>query len=494
MWQSHMRASSFQKRPTTISLCVALAIATNLFGCASFSSDGGMSVPAEVAARELHKEAIAIRTESDALSAHSQVEHLLKRPLTADTAVQIALLNNPGLQAAYNELGIVEAEMVRASLPPNPSFSFSRIAGPLEYDIEAAIAADVLALATLPARAEIAVDRFRSAQLKAAEETLRTGMEARRSYYRAVAARELADFLAEAKSAAEATAKLTSQLGETGAMNKLDLARSQVFQTETHAQFAAAQAQAATEREKLIRSLGLSGGDLDFKILKALPTLPRRLPALPNVEQNAVSRRIDLQIARIDLDVLAKSYGLTNATRFVNLLHLSGLYKDEMENVPREKVDFKDFGPGLTIEIPIFDLGEVRVREAEQIYMQALNRLAEKAVNVRSQAREAYRSYRLSYEIASEYERKILPLRKIISDETLLRYNGMLVDVFTLLAEARQRILSSIAAIEAKRNFWIAKANLQAAIIGGDDARPIDGKPETNARVEGQMASGGDRP
>jgi len=157
-------------------------------------------------------------------------------------------------------------------------------------------------------------------------------------------------------------------------------------------------------------------------------------------------------IARIELEALAKSYGLTNATRFVNLFQLSGIYKDTRESFGTENVQFRDFGPGATVEIPIFDLGEVRVRQAEQTYMLALNRLAEKAVNVRSQAREAYRTYRSTYDIASHYQREILPLRKIISDETLLRYNGMLVDVFTLLAEARQRILSTVAAIQAKRD------------------------------------------
>src|SRR5205807_6129199 len=118
-------------------------------------------------------------------------------------------------------------------------------------------------------------------------------------------------------------------------------------------------------------------------------------------------------------------------------------------------------------------LSEVRVRQAEQTYMLALNRMAEKAVNVRSQARDTYRTYRSAYDIASHYQREILPLRKIISDETLLRYNGMLIDVFTLLAEARQRILSTVTAIKAKRDFWIAKTDLQVAIVGGG-ARSMD--------------------
>jgi outer membrane protein TolC len=483
----------------TVQLGVPMAIAAALFGCANFSPDGGMSVAAGIAAQELEKDTVAIRTPEDATSARTRVADLLRRPLTADAAVQIALLNNRGLQAAYNELGIAEAAMVQASLPPNPSFSFSRISGSLESELEATVASNILALATLPARAEIAADRFRAAQLGAAEETLRVAAETRRNYYRAVAAQELVGFLTQANAAAETAAKLAGKLGETGAMNKLDQARDQVFYAEVAAELAAARQQAASEREQLVRSLGLWGGDLGFKLPNTVPALPQHPRTLPTVEQDAISRRVDLQIARIELEALAKSYGLTNATRFVNLLQLSGIYKDTRESVGTENVQFRDFGPGATIEIPIFDLGEVRVRQAEQTYMLALNRLAEKAVNVRSEARDAYRTYRSTYDIASHYQREILPLRKIISDETLLRYNGMLIDVFTLLAEARQRILSTVAAIEAKRDFWVAKTDLQVAIVGGGGARSMDAgtkaKTIADTGVDSQMTNNtGDRP
>lgn len=477
----------------------ATALAAALCGCASFSPDGGISVAANIAGQELKKDTVAIRTPEDAISARARVEHLLKRDLSADTAVQIALINNRGLQAAYNELGIAEAMMVKTTLPPNPSFSFSRISSSLESELEGTIAADILALATLPARAEIAADRFRVAQLRAAEETLRVAADTRRNYYRAVAARELVGLLTQANVAAKAVAKLATQLGETGAMNKLDQARDQVFYAELTAQLTSARQRASAERERLIRSLGFWGGDLDFTLPNALPPLPSHPWTLPAVEQDAISRRIDLQIARLELEALAKSYGLTNATRFVNLFQLAGIYKDTRESVGTESVQFRDFGPGATVEIPIFDFGEVRVREAGEIYSRAMNRLAEKAVNVRSEARDAYRVYRSAYDIASHYQREILPLRKIISDETLLRYNAMLIDVFTLIEEARRRILTTATAIEAKRDFWIARTDLQVATTGGGEARPVDEISKTGAineaGVDNQMGnSNGARP
>jgi outer membrane protein TolC len=115
----------------------------------------------------------------------------------------------------------------------------------------------------------------------------------------------------------------------------------------------------------------------------------------------------------------------------------------------------------------VFDFGEARVREAEQTYMQAVNRLAQKAVNVRSEAREVYRSYRNSYDIATRYQRDVLPLRKAISDELMLRYGAMQIDVFTLLAEAQQKLAVNAAAIDATRDFWLASAELSAVIVGG---------------------------
>lgn len=465
---------------------IAFCLLTLLPGCQTFSPDGGMDIVAAIAGRELSKDVVALSNAPAAEAARARVDALLRRPLTADAAVQVALLNNRGLQASYNELGLAEAAMVQASRPPNPTFSVERLSGPAEIEIERRIVANVLALATLPTRAEIAADRFRQAQLRAAEETLRVAAETRRAYYNTVAARDLAGFLVQAKSAAETATKLAHRLGETGAVNKLDQAREQVFYAEITAQLASARQRAASERERLVRQLGLWGRDLDFKLPDALPALPRRVQGLPAIETDAVRRRVDLQIARLELDALAKSYGLTNATRFVNLLEVAGISKTVKE---RETGEHKhDRGFEIEFQVPLFDFGEVRARQAEQSYMQAVNRLTEKAINVRSEARDAYRTYRSRYDIASHYRNEILPLRKIISDETLLRYNAMMLDVFGLLAEARQRITATAAAIEARRDFWLASVDLTTAVVGGGVASPAteDAKMTASANESGK--------
>jgi outer membrane protein TolC len=135
------------------------------------------------------------------------------------------------------------------------------------------------------------------------------------------------------------------------------------------------------------------------------------------------------------------------------------------------------------VQIPFFDFGATRVREAEETYMQAVNRLAEMAVNARSQARQAYQAYRSSFDLAAHYRNQVLPLRKTISDEMVLRYNAMMVDVFALLTEARQRVGSSTSGVEAERDFWLASVDLDAAILGGGVSPPPEGS--TAARAPG---------
>ena len=303
LWSA--RAFRFGKAPTEAfrrpterhkrsALMATALLTTALAGCASFSPDAGMGAVNSVAAPEIGHSAIKIDSDEVAAEASTQTLRLLKSPLSAETAVQVALLNNKGLQAAYNYLGIAEAIMVKASLPPNPTFSLSRISTPVELDIERRIVADILALATLPARAEIAVERFREAQLRAALATLRVAAETRRSYYQAVAAAQAVASLTQAASAADTAAKLAAELSKTGAMNKIDREREDAFHAEVAIQLAAARQRAAREGERFTRAIGLVAGGRDFTLPQALPALPRHLPTLLAVETEALRRRVDL--------------------------------------------------------------------------------------------------------------------------------------------------------------------------------------------------------
>ncbi|MDI4236529.1 TolC family protein [Bradyrhizobium sp. Arg237L] len=460
-----------------------LLAATVLSGCASFSPDSGFAVVSAVTATAGGKEAAFVRSSDDAERVEATVRQLLSRTLTADAAVKVALLNNKGLQAAYNELALAEADMVEQSLPPNPTFAVSRISGNGASEIERQVVGDILALATLPLRSDIARERFRRAQLKAALETLRLAADVRRAYFRAVASNEMSVLLTDAKSTAESTAQLAKKLGETGSLNKLDQAREQVFYAETTADLAAVRQESASARERLARLMGLWGAELTFRIPDKLPPLPRRPQTLPYIEVDAVSHRLDLQIARMELVALAKSLDLTTATRFVTLLDLAGI--DRRTRDP-EGPPFRERGFDVQFQIPVWDGGEVRVRQVSEIYNQAFNRLTEKAVNVRSEARDAYRVYRSTYDIATHYQREVLPLRQIITEEMQLRFSSMQVDVFALLIEVRQRLASLRAAIEAKRGFFLAQADLRNVVNAGG---PVSGGESGSTRTA--QAAGG---
>ncbi len=451
-----------------------------------------MGIVEAAAAAELGKEVVKLDDPAKEAHAAERVKQLLKQRLTAPTAVQIALLNNRGLQVAYNELGISEAQMVEASLPPAPTLAVGRMVWSGAFEIERQIIQNVLGLITLPRRREIAEARYQQAQARAVEATLRTAAQASRTFYRAVASNDSVKFLGEAQASAKTVSELAKRLGETGAMTKLNQAREHVFYADISGQLAGARLQQRVNRERLIRALGLWGMETALRLPDKIASPPSAPRTLAWVEREAVARRVDLAIARMEIDVLAKELGLTRKTRFINALEVAGISSYEKETRTEDGVTeiekTRKRGFDIDFQIPIYDFGEARVRLAEQTYMRAVNRLVEQAVNVRSEAREAYQSYRGAYDIARHYDREVLPLRKIISEEILLNYNAMIRDLFELLADARARILANVQAIEAKRDFWLASVELQTAIVGGRGGGEASQAPRPMAAGGGEAA------
>ena len=117
--------------------------------------------------------------------------------------------------------------------------------------------------------------------------------------------------------------------------------------------------------------------------------------------------------------------------------------------------------------------------------MQALHRAAETAITARSEVREAYGAWRSAYDIARHHQDEIVPLRQQIAEENVLRYNGMLIGVFELLADARLQIMSVKTAIDAQRDFWLAEADLDSALVGKPMLSPLDGATTTMPAAAG---------
>lgn len=476
-------------RRTRIAVSVTIGAGVLLGGCTQLSTDGGMSLVADGARISLNKKVVKLDDALVAEKARKKIEKLLSRPLSPGAAVQIALLNNRDLQAAFNDLGISDAQRVQASLPPDPTISIARISGSLFVEVERQILVNLLSLATLPKRRKIAEAKFRQAQLKAIGEVLKLAAETRRAWYQAVGSRQTIGFLRAANKNAQTVSMLFKRLGESGAVGRMDQAREHVFYAELAAQLAKARTEYVADREKLVRLMGLWDKNRSLKLPARLPRLPRRALRMPYVEREAIKKNVALAIAQGELDTTIKSLGLTQATRYIDILELRGMSMREVEkkieNGNLEKEITKRRGIELEVRIPIFDFGAARNRVAEETYKRAVNKLLSRAIEVRSMAREAYTRYRGAYTYAVHYRNRVLPLRKIIAEESQLRYNAMLTDVFALLAEARQRIGSNMTAISAQRDFWIAHSNLKAAIVGGGAVAEGGGGPEIVAAAGG---------
>ncbi|WP_420995338.1 TolC family protein [Cupriavidus sp. 30B13] len=446
----------------------AAACALLLAGCASFTDDGGFGTAADAARARLGKDALWVRSDQDRADAYQRTRSLLAQPLDADSAVQIALLNHAGLQAAFAELGISEAEYVQATRLPNPGFSFSRKRQGDDLKIDRAIAVGLVNLLTLPLVARIEQDRFAQTRLAVADTLLRHAFETRRAFVNAVAAEQAARYAEQVKQAAETGALFARDLARAGNVSSLDHAREQAFYADAAAQLARARQQALAAREQLTRRLGLWGTGAQYRLPERLPDLPKARPEFTDLEGYAVGNRLDLQAGRVQLESLARSLGLTRATRFVSVIDVAYLRNSETAQ-PTEN------GYAINLEIPLFDWGGARVARAEAVYMQAASRLAGSAVDARSEVRESYAGYQARYDIARHYRDEVVPLRKRISGESLLRYNGMLVSVFELLADAREQVNAVNGYLDALREYWLAETDLQAALGGrlpGDAAAP----------------------
>ena len=441
-------------------LAIASAAALFLAGCASFTPDGGFDTVRELTRERTGQSPTYQRTEADTDAARTRVAELLKHPLTADAAVELAFLGNRSLQAGFAELGIAESDLVRAGRLRNPSFGFGRMReGGGVIEIERSLMFDLLGLLAMPVTKQLEQHRFEQTQLQMAHEAVGLAAEVRRSYFSAVAAEELVRYGQQVLLAAEASSELAGRMLHAGNFSKLDQMREHAFHADAVSQLARARQRAVAERERLTRLLGLSGEQLGYRLPERLPELPDRAAQPQNAEQTAMDRRLDLLMAKRSVEVTAKSLGLTRATRFVNVLEL-GYRNRNVSDEPRAN------GYEIEFELPLFDFGSSRTARAEATYLRALHRAADAAVQARSEVRESYSAYRTSYNLAKHYRDEVVPLKKRISEEQLLRYNGMLIGVFDLLADAREQITGVTGYVEALRDFWIADTDLQAAMTG----------------------------
>ena len=456
-----------------------------LGGCASFSPDGGFGTVEATVKQRIGKDLAWVKSPEQRDSVEKRVAELLARPLSADDAVQVALLNNRGLQAEFAELGIGEADLVQAGRLPNPRFAMMHASHPdrggREYKIEQALTFNVFSLITMPLASEIEARNFERVKRGVTLEVLRLASETRKAYFAALATEESVRYTRQVKDVADAGAELARRLARAGNWGKIQQAREQGFYADAALNLARAEQARTAARERLVRLLGAWGEQANLKLPERLPDLPKAAEDLPDVERRAMQERLDLQAARLDAEALAKNLGLTKTTRFINALEFGPARVLEGGRASQWKKGYE-----ISFELPLFDWGGSRVAKAESIYLQSVERAAEAAINARSEVRESYSAYRSSWDIARHYREEVVPIRKRIGEENLLRYNGMLIGVFELLADARAQIASVNNAIDALRDFWLAEADLQMAMIG----KPTPGSAPRAATASAEAGAG----
>ena len=425
--------------------------------------------------------------QSDAQRAtlQSSANALLAKPLAQDDAVHLALINSPAMQAMLAQSWAEAASAAQAGRLPNPILTLERLRLPLEIDIGRMLAFGLLDVLTLPQRFRTANARVEQVQLQLTTDVVEKVTQVRQAWVAALAAKQSLTYAQQVSDSAEASAELARRMLAVGNFNKLQRARQQAFYADAAAQLANASHAATASREALIRVLGLT--DAQARQLQ----LPERLPDMPtgartgeDVSSAASRGRLDIRMAQAAVNATAAAQGLNAITSFTDI-ELSVIRNTSIERADGHRTNARGFE--VAVKLPIFDWGGLQRDAMSAQMLSAASQLEATVRAAGSNLRESYSAYRTTYDIARHYRDEIVPLRKLIADENLLRYNGMIIGVFELLADSRDQISSVIAAINAQQQFWMADAALQSSIMG----KPMRTQSMGAAAV---AAGGGDAP
>jgi outer membrane protein TolC len=389
-------------------------------------------------------------------------DELLGKPLSEDDAVRLALANSPTVQALIAQSWADIAAANQAGRLPNPIFTFERMRLGDELEIGRLLSFGLVDILLLPRRMSIASSQAAQAQVQLTGAVVDQVTQVRQAWVRAVAARQLAQYAEQVNQSAEASAELARRMQLVGNFSKLQRARQQVFYADATTQLASARHASTAAREELVRALGLDDGQA------ARLSFPERLPDLPKapreareVAATAGTQRLDVRQAQAQLDIAGKSQGINLLPTFVDVeagVRRDTVFEGDSRGTRR--------GFELDIRLPLFDWGTAQRDALNAQALAAAHRYDATVRGATSQLREGYSAYRTAYDIARHYRDEIVPLRQAMADENMLRYNGMLIGVFELLAEAREQIASVTGAINAQQQFWLADAALSASVIG----------------------------
>ena len=457
-----------------------------LAGCATSNIDQAVRATNDATASFTQGKLELSRTEAQAQARARLSAELLDQPLDMGGAVQLALANSPAVQTLLAQSWAGMAQASQTGRIANPVFTFERIRFGDELEIGRLLSFGLLDLLTLPRRLEISRGQIAQAQLQLSSSVVEQVTQVRQSWVRAVAAQQNLSYAEQVNRSAQASAELAKRMQQVGNFNKLQRARQQGFYADSTAQLASSQHAATAAREELIRQLGLSETQAgQLKLPERLPDLPKEARQADVVTATAMQQRLDVQLARQQLDYAGKSQGLNLLTSLVDVE--LGVRRDTVfDNAAGSGTSTPRKGYELGIRLPIFDWGTAKRDAMNAQSLAAASRYESTVQGASSHLRESYSAYRTAYDVARHYRDEIVPLRRTIAEENQLRYNGMLIGVFELLADNRDQISSVIAALNAYQQFWLADAALAASMTG----KPIASAMAAPAAKGGSEAAG----
>jgi outer membrane protein, heavy metal efflux system len=431
-------------------------------GCASIQKERGHAEVAAIVEERLGRKTRWNQGTPEDAEVDRHLDALLKEHLTEDHAVEVALLNNPSLQATYEELGVSQADMVQAGLLSNPVIGGSigfPISGGGISEHEVSLVQDFVNLFTLPLRKRVAQEQFLADTLRVAHEALSTAAEVRKVYRQVQALQQLVELRRVSFQAAEAAADFSARLRAAGNITVLDLASSQAAAEEARLALAEDELALVEAREHLNRLMGLWGLRTQWTLSEKLPPLPDEEASLEHLEALAIRQRLDIDAARKQALLLWNALELARSTRLFGRMEV-GVHMHRDADGPRL------LGPTLSLELPIFDQRQALIARLEAQHRQSERRLMELSINARSEVRAA-RARLLSLRgMAERYRRVLLPLRETVLEQSQLQYNAMQIGLFQLLSAKREQVEAYRGYLEAVRDYWIARADLEQ-LVGG---------------------------
>jgi cobalt-zinc-cadmium efflux system outer membrane protein len=387
------------------------------------------------------------------------VQDMLAKPLDADTAVQIALLNNRHLQATYEELGVAQADLVGAGLLSNPVFDgsarFGHGGGPT---IDLGIAFNFLDVFFIGLRKNVATAQLEVAKVKVTSSVLGTAGDVKVSFYELLAAEQTVELRRQVEQATAASYDLAKRLREAGNNRPLDVSNERALYEESKLALASAETDAFLARENLGRLMGVWGTQTAWTTDGRLPDLPAEETPAEGLEAIAVKNSLALRGSRAQIAVALGELGITKPLGYLSQLEVGA-------SAERDRGDW-EVGPSLSLPIPIFSQGQPAVARAQSRLRQAEQEYYATAVDVRSLVRTAYARVRSARQQVLYYHDVMLPLRQTIVDQTQLQFNAMQIGAFELLQAKRDQIAAAATYLSLLRDYWKAKAELQLGLNG----------------------------